>query len=493
MRKLFKSLQAKYMLIICVALILFQAVYLGSAILFTSITQEMDAPVPDFTEVERSWHAAAKALDGDLQQAVQQLYESWSVKYPEAAMFWVNGEGELQSSWNMERELPTYWTSLNTAQFIKSSYGNDPFTVVAFVTEEQQGFVVIELPRQLFRAPINNLYDNYGYLIIITIIVILIFFIVISYMFFRSIRKRLLALQEAMNIRDVDSLPIAIEISKPDEIGQLEQAFNHMVIELKQSRAREVEDEQVRRQLIANLSHDIRTPLTKIRANAYTLSRHELPTEVATTANALEVSIRQLDELVDNLLAYTLLIGDRYRMELTTVAMPRFLREQAAAWYAVFEQQGFVFEVKLEEMREPNWHIDRSWMKRILDNLLQNVLRHASQGKYVAIESVSCEDYDAIRIIDRGTGMSGMADQQWDQAGGVQQVGQSQHVGPAGGAQQVGQAQPQQAQGQPSLHDGAGSGIGLSIVDMMIKGMGLSWTTEHNPPYFIVEIRKQHR
>ena len=477
MKRLFKSLQAKYMLIICVALILFQAVYIGSAILFTSITKEMESQTPDFTEVERAWHTAAKNLDGNLQQEVQQLYESWSVNYPEAAMFWVNGEGALQSKWNIERELPSYWSSLYTAQYIKSSYGNDPFTVIAFVSEEQNGFVAIELPRQLFSSPINNLYDNYGNWIIITIIVILLFFIIISYMFFRNIRKRLLNLQEAMNIRDVDSLPIAIEISKQDEIGQLEQAFNHMVNELKQSRAREVEDEQVRRQLIANLSHDIRTPLTKIRANAYTLSKHELPSEVTAAAHALEGSIRQLDELVDNLLAYTLLIGDRYRMELTTVAMPRFLREQAAAWYAVFEQQGFVFEVKLEEMGESDWHIDRSWMKRILDNLLQNVLRHASQGKYVALETISCEDYDAIRIIDRGTGMQSISN------------GQDEHRNLAETTQEAREAQSTLHSQQASSH-AAGSGIGLSIVDMMIKGMGLSWSTAHKPPYFIVEIRK---
>ena len=52
-----------------------------------------------------------------------------------------------------------------------------------------------------------------------------------------------------------------------------------MVQELETSRKREMEEEELRKELIANLSHDLRTPLTTIRAHAYRLKKEPLSTK----------------------------------------------------------------------------------------------------------------------------------------------------------------------------------------------------------------------
>ena len=49
-----------------------------------------------------------------------------------------------------------------------------------------------------------------------------------------------------------------------------------MIQELETSRKREIEEEELRKELIANLSHDLRTPLTTIRAHAYRLKKNHL-------------------------------------------------------------------------------------------------------------------------------------------------------------------------------------------------------------------------
>ncbi|QGS68403.1 hypothetical protein CV093_07065 [Oceanobacillus sp. 143] len=58
-------------------------------------------------------------------------------------------------------------------------------------------------------------------------------------------------------------------IKKMDEIGKLEGAFNEMISQLKSSREIEQKEENLRKQLIANISHDLRTPLTVIRQHVY--------------------------------------------------------------------------------------------------------------------------------------------------------------------------------------------------------------------------------
>lgn len=68
-------------------------------------------------------------------------------------------------------------------------------------------------------------------------------------------------MQEVMATPEANGIPTTIEVSKQDEIGRLEHSFNRMVQELEMSRIREMEEEELRKELIANLSHDLRTPL----------------------------------------------------------------------------------------------------------------------------------------------------------------------------------------------------------------------------------------
>src|SRR5690606_760434 len=143
------------------------------------------------------------------------------------------------------------------------------------------------------------------------LLLIISLFIIVSFLFFRGIRKRLLYLQEAMERRDKDHLPISIDVHKNDEIGQLEQTFNEMVLELKNSKLREQEEEQLRRELIANLSHDLRTPLTKINAQTYSIAKENLSPEGKQAVKALETSIVNIDRLIENLMSYTLLMASK--------------------------------------------------------------------------------------------------------------------------------------------------------------------------------------
>lgn len=73
-----------------------------------------------------------------------------------------------------------------------------------------------------------------------------------------------------------EGLPQIVPPGKPDEIGRLEEAFNTMVTELKAGRAREAEEEALRKRLVADLSHDLRTPLTVIRSHLHVLGKEPL-------------------------------------------------------------------------------------------------------------------------------------------------------------------------------------------------------------------------
>ncbi|MGX6445718.1 histidine kinase dimerization/phospho-acceptor domain-containing protein [Neobacillus sp. K501] len=448
--KFFRSLLVKYMAIILTAIFLIQITYLISAFFIFNADQNIfhqdkkTQPV----EIEKNWHTEANAMQRVTAETVMQHFDKWHESYPSASMFWVDQNGRLNAQSAVKEDLPEEWTSVYTAKYIKERYEGDPFTVIAFVgTEQQEGFIVLELPRKELEQPGGQ---KYGNLILIIAAAIIILFIVVSFLFFRGIRKRLLHLQEAMEVRDVDGLPIQINVKKMDEIGQLQQSFNVMVGELRASKEREREEEQLRRELIANLSHDLRTPLTKLLAHTYSIAKEEMSLEGKKSIKIMVESINRVDRLIENLMSYTLLVASKYKYEPKEKDIIRFVRESLASWYPVFEKEEFKIDIQLTPFKEKEWMIDPMWLGRVFDNLFQNVVRHAKTGAYVGVSTESTTEYDAIIVSDHGPGMANSSKE-------------------------------------------SGAGIGLSIIDMMVKGMKLEWEIQSSERGTIVKIKRNKK
>jgi signal transduction histidine kinase len=443
--KFLRSLLAKYMLIVVTAIFLIQIIFvIFSLIIFGTDSKNSSEDSLNPNVIEEKWYDEA-SIQNVSEEAVQKLFQEWKQQYPAASMFWVDGNGNLRTQFDVKEELPLKWTATSTAHFIKERYGGDPFTVIAFVGKDKsQGFIVFEIPRNQLERPVGH---RYGNVILSLTIGMIILFILASFLFFKGIRKRLLNLQEAMEVRDVNGLPIQVNVKKNDEIGQLEQTFNQMVFELRESKQREQEEEKLRRELIANLSHDLRTPLTKIRAQTYLIAKEELSEEGKQAIKSMENLIDHIDRLIENLMSYTLLMASKYKFEPKEIDVVRFVRESIASWYSLFEKEGFEIDVELHPFEKNKWMIDPLWMGRILDNLFQNVLRHAKSGRYIGVKTESTKEYDAFVISDRGKGMKNESNEK-------------------------------------------GAGIGLSIVDMMVKGMELDWDIISSEQGTIIKIKR---
>lgn len=456
MMKLFRSLQAKYMIFILLAIFLIffiQITYVMLGNIWLGITDDKNGQsdseeLTNYEVVEKKWHEDASELGIISRERINQHFSKWKQLYPEASMFWVDENGNLAEQVDVKEKFPSEWTPAFTAKFIKKRYNGDPFTVIAFVGKnELNGFIVLEIPRSTFHPPLQKIYDRYGIILGIGMVFIIVLFILVSFLFFRGIRRRLLQLQEAMAVRDVDGLPLQIGLKKKDEIGQLEQTFNQMVFELRESRQREQEEEQLRRELISSLSHDLRTPLTKIRAQSYSISKEDLSQEGKLALKSLDDSIINIDRLIENLMSYTLLIASKFNYNPSEIDVIRFMREYLASWYPVFEKEEFEIDIELQSFNDNIWAIDPIWLGRILDNLFQNVLRHAKSGRYISVVTESTDQHDAFIIIDRGKGMKNVSNEK-------------------------------------------GAGIGLSIVDMMVKGMKLDWDIETCEHGTAIKIKK---
>ncbi|UII55821.1 HAMP domain-containing histidine kinase [Cytobacillus spongiae] len=444
--KLRNSLLTKYLLLIIVATMIIPFSFPVVSILFYMPVTKFDEDIPNKyqsgVELEETWHTKAKSLSGASPDKVNEAVEQFHRDYNKANFFWVDATGSTQLKIPQNLDLPDQWTPSYTIDFMKSSYDGDPFTIVAFIGKgKEEGFMVFQVPRAEMVSTGEKIRDKYNYFIILGFLVIFLGFIFMSWVFFYKIRKRLIRVQEAMTAETDSGIPQPIDVKKLDEIGQLETAFNHMIDQLETSRQREKQEEALRKQLIANLSHDLRTPLTTIRGHAYILQKESLSAKGQQSLQLIDQKINYLGELIENLLSYTLLSTGKYPYHPERLDIARIVRKSLSAWYPLFEKDGFEIELKLPD-ESIEWEADPQWLERILDNLFQNIHRYAQTGKYLGVQIIDGE----LMIWDRGPGMRANTTKK-------------------------------------------GTGIGLSIVSLMMKEMNLKWEMVSDNKGTVIRIK----
>ncbi|MEK3799504.1 HAMP domain-containing sensor histidine kinase [Peribacillus sp. FSL H8-0477] len=442
----FQSLLTRYVLIIFLAIIILPFSFPLTSLLMLPLREGVSTSYQSGSTLEKNVKKTAKELDGADIADVDQQVKNIQASFKKADIFWVDAEGRTRQN-AYQNDIPEIWSAGYTVEFMKKNRGSDadPYTLVTMLGKtNKQGFIVTQVPRNLMKTNDELLYQKYNLLWIIGIFIILCGFIFISFIFFYRIRKRLLRVQNAMTIPTENGIPSPLVIEKRDEIGQLEESFNNMIGKLEVSREREKEEEELRRQLIANLSHDLRTPLTTIRGHAFRLKREPLTNQGHSSLASIDAKVDYLGQLIENLMSYTLLSSGKYPFHPERIDAARIVRSSSAAWYPVFEKEGFIIELDIIDT-PIFWTIDPQWFERVLDNVFQNVNRHAVSGKYIGITF----NHLGLSVSDHGKGMDGQS-------------------------------------------AAKGAGIGLSIVTMMLKTMKLGLTIKSGESGTMITIQPPH-
>ncbi len=149
------------------------------------------------------------------------------------------------------------------------------------------------------------------------------------------------------------------------------------LLELRQEeRAGYRRKEQELRQQIANVSHDLRTPLTSILGYLQLLEQKELPPEKRQEYfQVIEGRARTLQVFIATFYDLSRIEGGELPLEREKVDLGRALSDQLAAAYEQIEETGLAMEVDIVPDLPPVW-ADRGAVTRIFSNLLTNALRH---------------------------------------------------------------------------------------------------------------------
>lgn len=167
-----------------------------------------------------------------------------------------------------------------------------------------------------------------------------------------------------------------IPVRGRDELALLAGAFNHLMDRLAAAEAERNRLEAARRDLIANLSHDLRTPLTSLQGFAERLAEADLPPEVRQRYGAiLARRVQELDALIGDLLELSRL-QSAPALHPEPFDLAELIREQVIALLPEAEAAGVQVEVDLPEEGTVPVRADRRLVSRAVQNLLVNALRH---------------------------------------------------------------------------------------------------------------------
>ncbi|WP_158602212.1 sensor histidine kinase [Cohnella endophytica] len=231
----------------------------------------------------------------------------------------------------------------------------------------------------------------------------------LTYLVSRSIIKPLNALRKATeNIRE-GNLEHPLDLGRKDEIGQLGAAFEEMRIRLKQSIGVQLQLEENRKQLLANISHDLKTPIAAIQGCVDCLRDGVADSEEKRDkyVGMIGKKTSDMDRLIEELTLFSTLDMKKLIFHWEKIDVNRYLEQTAEELRLDPRLSGIQVNYQYAGGTAPIYiHADRRKLQRALLNVVDNSLKHMDNaGGRLDIILQDGEANILITIADNGEGI----------------------------------------------------------------------------------------
>ncbi|AOM11841.1 HAMP domain-containing sensor histidine kinase [Bacillus thuringiensis] len=207
--------------------------------------------------------------------------------------------------------------------------------------------------------------------------------------FLLLVRKKIVYLKLiSENVNDIANgkLGLTIGIKGKDELTQLAQNINYMSKELENTFEQERQLERTKNELITNVSHDLRTPLTSIIGYIDLLKRGQYNSNIQ-LQEYLETTYsksQRLKYLIDELFEYTRLSGIDAKLNLNEVDLSGLLEQIVGEYIPIFEKENLIVQRSIAEETIPIF-IDVEKMVRVYENLFMNAIKYSMKPSELSI------------------------------------------------------------------------------------------------------------
>lgn len=191
-----------------------------------------------------------------------------------------------------------------------------------------------------------------------------------------------------------------------DELGMLAQTFNEMATQIEADVNELRNQEQVRRELIANIAHDLATPLTAIQGFSEAMADNMLPDPQAQqeTAQRIAREVQRLRRLVADMQNMAAIESGRLRLDLAPLDVHSLVDETLAVIAPECENKGITL-LNQTNRSTPLVMADSDRITQVLLNLLDNARRHTSSDGIITVNAAPRGQELCVWVSDTGRGI----------------------------------------------------------------------------------------
>lgn len=382
---------------------------------------------------------------------------------PEIDIYLLSGNGMIKwfyPSQNPEAEIQI--DQVNTKpldQFISGNtlpiYGDDPlnygvqkpFSVAPISIMGSEGcYLYVILSGQQFDEAAGMVQNSYilrntflglGLILLVTLILGLIVF--------RLLTGRLRHVSETVKSFEQGQLEKRVKVTSEDEVGLLGSSFNQMADTLVANMEEIKQIDKLRRELVANVSHDLRSPLASIQGYLETILDKEPSIKPEERTKYYEIVLRntkKLGKLIEELFELSKFDAQDVQPDMEQVSMAELAQDLVQQFKPIAEQKGISLKAVLSDEPINLVYADIALMERAISNLIDNALKHTPEGGSVSIISSNENENVSFTISDSGKGIA---------EENIQRIFDRFY------------------QEDPSRTVGAGAGLGLSIAQKILE------------------------
>jgi signal transduction histidine kinase len=276
-------------------------------------------------------------------------------------------------------------------------------TAPIVVANELRGMVVMPPPpRRGMLADIGRLLSLPGTLVLIAATTIA------AIVIFAPARRRLQELERAADQLGRGNLHARAPEGGRDEIASVARAFNQMASDLAARDEALRTSDRLRRQMFADVSHELKTPLTAMRGYLDTLHMPDIHLDQATRNRYLEtveLETRRLERIVKDLLDLARYENGVARLDERVFAVERVFEAVIRRHEREASDRGIELRAEVHpSIDQVTGDPDR--LEQVVENLVANALRHTPNGGRLELRATAIGDAWTITVTDSGTGIA---------------------------------------------------------------------------------------
>lgn len=309
-------------------------------------------------------------------------------------------------------------TPINTEMNI-NYFGENGIVIVTHAENQNERYLVIitnpdyivnDVSARYSAQSFSSLmFGKTGLLLLLIVLVFTISIVVLSIVTSQTIIKPIKKLSVGANEIANGNLDYEIDYESTNEIGTTVKSFNHMTKQLKQSLVEQNRIEETRKEMIAGVAHDLRTPLTCTKGYVEGLidGIANTPEKQSEYLKVIYSSTCHMEKLLDELLTISKLELGTFQLKKQTINIIDFLDDCAQTTSIQLKELGFDFNYINNCNDKVIVELDVDRFSRVIRNIISNSIKYAKKDVKgeITLEVQSYQKSVIISIADNGIGL----------------------------------------------------------------------------------------